>query len=164
MQSDSQQQTWRAQTLNMIFKGDNFITTFNENVKTMTQSLEKPFGDLAAKSSREDQRNRGLHSLVERTVKLAMEVAQQHSRFELYSVTPGNTFDPQTMEDAVGIVDEDGKERQNGIVRVLLFPAILRRDYSRKGNFREREVLVLKAKVLADFCLESGSSSSELEI
>lgn len=135
----------------MIYKHETVTKVFGETVKLMADSLEQPLGPLAAKTSREEQRNRTLHGLVERAAKLAVEVAKQHSHFQLYSVTPGQAFDSWIMEDAVAAAEEDDKEGKDGVVRVLLFPAILRRDYDQEGKLLRGSVVVLKAKVLVKF-------------
>lgn len=132
----------------MVFKHESVLKAFDETVKAIAESLEKPFGALAAKGSREEQRNKGLYGLVERTAKLAVEVAQQPSTIELYSITPGELFDGVVMEDTAGDAEEDG-QGEGAVVRMQLFPAVLRSDYDQKGKSLGSSVVILKAKVVA---------------
>ncbi|KAI5851128.1 hypothetical protein DFP73DRAFT_536075 [Morchella snyderi] len=149
--TELQRHLWRSKTVDMLCKHPDVLAAFATAVEAHTNELSALFTPLCAKTSKVELRTKSLHALVDKTAKLALEVAQQQAVFDLWPVAPGEEYDTYLMEDAAADAEEkEDEEDSEAEVRVQLFPAVLRMDFDRDGVRRDDNIaVVLKAKVVS---------------
>lgn len=95
----------------------------------------------------EERRHRSLLAIVEQAGKLQVEVYRQVSTFKLRLINPGSRYDPTLMDDISSLADEDEAGTQTFLVKVVIFPPVLRWGFHEDGKFSD-EVVVRKGTVI----------------
>lgn len=135
----------------MLIKNSTFDTRFHEGVIAVVKDLGGDFIRFVKEDSQEQCYN-ALHAIVEQAAKLEVEITQQIADFELHWVNPGTEYKSFYMEDRSGAVDdaeEDGGDTQGFIIRMVLFPPVVRWKFDDSGKFIKAPVIVRKATVVA---------------
>lgn len=132
----------------MIFDKDHYQDHLRHGIQYVEKDLQDCFGFLS-KGDSEEQRRKPLLAIVEQAAKLQVEIFRQVSLFQLYQISPGEQYDPRIMDDISGLVDED-EETQTFIVRVVVFPAVMRRGFDGDGKFSDL-VVVRKGTVVTAY-------------
>lgn len=132
----------------MILKRD----PHGDHVRHGTQDVEKDLLDCHGFLSRgdgEEKRRKSLLAIVKQAGELQVDVFQQVSPFKLYQISPGNPYDPKIMDDISSLADEDEDEEgaRRFLVRVVIFPPVLRRGFDEDGKF-SAAIVVRKGTVI----------------
>lgn len=100
------------------------------------------------KGDGDERRHKSLLAIIEQAGKLQVEVYRQVSTFNLYQVNPGSRYNPDIMDDISSLADEDEEGTQTFLVRVVIFPPVLRWGFHEDGKFSDEPVVVRKGTVI----------------
>lgn len=133
----------------MIFENDGFDSGFSQRISEVEADIQYCLS-IFATGGKEQQRHKALLTIVEQAAKLQLECFRQVSCFGLHRIKPGRPYDPSLMEDRSGLVRDD--DRTGGapgfIVKMVLFPPVLRRRFDEEGKFLKSPVIVRKGTVM----------------
>lgn len=130
----------------MILKRD----PHGDHVRHGIQDAEKDLLDyhgFLPKGDGEGKRRKSLLAIVKQAGELQVEVFQQVSSFKLYQISPGEPYNPNIMDDISSLVDEDEEGARIFLVRVVIFPPVLRWGFDEDGKF-SAPVVVRKGTVI----------------
>lgn len=145
--SDLERREWHARTVGMILRKDHYDDDFSYNLRCAEGDLLSCFNPLL-RGDGEEQRRKSLLAIIEQAAKLQVEVFRQISLFRLHQICPGEPYDARLMDDLLSLVDEDEAGTQIFIVRVVVFPPVLRYGFDEDGKFSHEEVVVRKGTVV----------------
>lgn len=132
-------------------KSDNYNDQLRETILSIAKDLHHEFDSLAKADSGE-YRHKALYSILEQAARLRIETARQVSPIRLPKIVPGSQFNSFTMEDRLSAADEDddedGTERREFAVQMVLVPPVKRRVFDEDGNF-VKSIIIRKGTVIA---------------
>lgn len=133
---------WRSMTFDSLRRSE----CINDPVETAASGISELICiALKALSDAEDGENweATLKPILKRAISLAHLIRVQHAQYEYRFPSPGQTFDPDTMDD----IAEDGEGDMERIVGCSTFPSLTKLCEDHAADTDKNQVVV-KAKVL----------------
>lgn len=131
----------------MILEKDPHSEHIRRGIHDAAKDLLNYYGFLP-KGDGEERRHKSLLAIVEQASKLQVEVYRQVSTFNLYQINPGSLYNPNIMDDISSLADEDEDGTKRFLVKVVIFPPVLRWGFREDGKFSVDAVVVRKGTVI----------------
>lgn len=138
---------WRISTINIISRGEEFSNAVAAKAEQVANELVASLDTLLPDSTSQYKpapRTRKLKVIVEQAAKLALEVQQEPSAVSYQDFGPATTCVASCVSDVKGLTNEEELQAMGALVRLTVYPAVVRTPYSEQEG-----VVLVKAKVLA---------------
>ncbi|KAL0636259.1 hypothetical protein Q9L58_004716 [Maublancomyces gigas] len=140
-------QRWRALTMSVLAKGDDFEEGLAVYVDCVTEDIGALLSILSPPKPDNPRREKGLRDIVEQAVKLTIEIHKQPDLIFLSQVLPGSPYSAECMEDTSCNHTDSELEEGMATVKIQMFPTVLRRPCALD---EDPPAVVMRAKVLAE--------------